>query len=241
MKILKADRTEKEATVERFIQEAQVCSQLQHPNIMPFYDLGTLDTGHLFITMAELQGSSLDVFIDVYTEQARVKVRAERSAAGIFIDSFEHFKMFAMVSHAHDKNVLHRDLKPQNIMVHESGETLVVDWGLAKVLGSPENLGDVDTHRSDENAHATMAGGIFGTPIFLAPSAYERRGCEYKIRHLFTRRHIVWILRGVAPYKGKTALEVLLKVAKSPLSPSNIQRFHRAIRVEMSRILNGCI
>ena len=64
MKILKADRTEKEATVERFIQEAQVCSQLQHPNIMPIYDLGTLDTGHLFITMAELQGSSLDVFIE---------------------------------------------------------------------------------------------------------------------------------------------------------------------------------
>ena len=222
MKILKADRTEKEATVERFIQEAQVCSQLQHPNIMPIYDLGTLDTGHMFMTMAELQGSSLDVFIE--------RVHKASSSAG-WDEAFGGWNLHRLVrvfqnvchgvAHAHQKKVLHRDLKPQNIMVHESGETLVVDWGLAKVLGSAEQQGDVVTHRSEENAHATMAGGIFGTPIFLAPELLPPNAEDASPKSdIYSLGVILYeILRGSPPYEGKTALEVLLKVAKSPPQP----------------------
>ena len=123
-----------EANKQRFLQEARVLGQLAHPNIVPIHDLGTDGWGRLFYTMKLVQGDTLHEVLD--------RLR-EGDAATIAKYPLNHLltvfqKVCDAMSFAHARGVLHRDLKPQNIMVGEFGEVLVMDWGLAKILpGSP--------------------------------------------------------------------------------------------------------
>src|SRR5262249_30055411 len=79
------------------------------------------------------------------------------------------------VAYAHSKGVLHRDIKPENVMLGSFGETLVLDWGLAKVVGKPEQLVDQSVRLSGEASTATMDGSIVGSPVYMSPEGAEGR------------------------------------------------------------------
>ncbi len=116
------------AAARRFVDEARIAGQLQHPGIPAVHDLGTLADGRPFLAMKLVKGSTLEALL-----KSRVASAAER---GRFVAVFE--QICQAVGYAHAHQVIHRDLKPSNVMVGSFGEVQVMDWGLAKVLASRE-------------------------------------------------------------------------------------------------------
>jgi serine/threonine-protein kinase len=119
----------------RFVFEAEVTSNLQHPGIVPVYDLGTYPDGRPFYAMRFIHGRSLEEEIrrfheaDTPSRDASERALALRNLLRRFVD------VCNAVAYAHSQGVIHRDIKPANVMLGEYGETLVVDWGLAKEMG----------------------------------------------------------------------------------------------------------
>jgi serine/threonine protein kinase len=148
----------------RLLREAKIIAQLEHPGIVPVHDVGTLPDGRVFYTMKLVQGRRLDQYRD------KLRGVPER------LRTFQ--KICEAVSFAHAHHVLHRDLKPQNIMVGKFGEVLVMDWGLAKLLNAEISAGSTSAsairlHQSSSVADTAEAdtahGSVLGTPGYMAP------------------------------------------------------------------------
>ncbi len=148
----------------RLLREAKIIAQLEHPGIVPVHDVGTLPDGRVFYTMKLVQGRRLD------------QRRDELGGLPERLRTFQ--KICEAVAFAHAHQVLHRDLKPQNIMVGRFGEVLVMDWGLAKLLNAemPAESNPAPTIRlqqSPSNADTAEAdtahGVVLGTPGYMAP------------------------------------------------------------------------
>lgn len=158
----------------RFVLEAEITGRLEHPGIVPVYGMGRDETGRPFYAMRLIQGESLKDRIKLFHEQAgnRGSMLAGRAVEfrrllGQLIDICQ------AISFAHDRGVLHRDIKPGNVMLGKYGETLVVDWGLAKVLGREQDDTASDEPQlrpSSGSSHAeTAMGSTLGTPAFMSP------------------------------------------------------------------------
>ncbi len=233
MKFIHPELARSRSVMARFLEEAQVTAQLQHPGVVPVYDLGTLPDSRAFFTMKEIVGRTLgDVIRDLHA--AAEAGRDEAAGGWTFrrvIDAF--LKVCETVSYAHARGVIHRDLKPTNIMVGDFGEVMVADWGLAKVQGAPEpgpvTLEPVSTVRSQDEALATRAGGIAGTPAYMPPEqaradfdAVGPRSDVYALGAILYE-----ILSGAPPYDGPTAESVLAQVLDGPPPPPRA----RALRI----------
>lgn len=150
---------------ERMIQEAKVIAQLEHPAVVPVHDVGILHDGRVFYVMKYVQGERLDV-------------HAARSGA-ISDRLLVFLKICDAVGFAHSRGVIHRDLKPQNIMVGAFGEVQVMDWGLAKVLREAAAELITPAPVSDLASTKTGPGSILGTPGYMAPE--QARGEVFRI------------------------------------------------------------
>ena len=148
----------------KFVEEAQLLARLQHPGIVPIYEVGCLVDGRLYFTMQEIHGSDFGAHLEQIGGQALGDTPALRR----LIDTFH--RVCDAVAYAHARGVVHRDLKPANIMLGSEGQVLVVDWGIAKALdeahapASPTDDSDADAPRD-----RTRAGTIVGTPAYMAP------------------------------------------------------------------------
>jgi formylglycine-generating enzyme required for sulfatase activity len=152
----------------RFADEARITGQLQHPAIPPVHDLGTLPDGRPFLAMKLVRGRTLAARLKECDDPARDR--------GRFVAAFE--QVCQAVAYAHDHNVIHRDLKPANVMIGDYGEVQVMDWGLAKVLGSRDaEQADPDETASPAAVQATREadsaftqdGSVLGTPAYMPP------------------------------------------------------------------------
>ncbi|HSL72451.1 MAG TPA: serine/threonine-protein kinase [Longimicrobiales bacterium] len=140
------------ALTERLRAEASVLARLEHPGIVPVHDVGSLVDGRLFYVMKLVRGVTLTEFLRKTPELDRR------------LSVFE--RVCETLAFAHEHDVVHRDLKPDNIMIGAFGEVLVLDWGVAKVLGTPE----LQTHAVATRAHGdTLPGTVVGTPGYMAP------------------------------------------------------------------------
>jgi len=172
MKVLLEQHADKDAILQRFIEEAQIGGQLQHPGIVPVYELGLMADDRPYFTMKLVKGRTL------------AKLLADRDQPGDdrprLLNIFE--KICETLAYAHARNVIHRDLKPANIMVGAFGEVQVVDWGLAKVLtdGSENDeelaalqtqVSIIETVRSGSSTGASesLVGSVMGTPAYMPP------------------------------------------------------------------------
>ncbi len=147
---------------ERFLEEAQVVAQLEHPNIVPLYDIGQVGTDRMFCTMRYVRGQALRTVLYNLRDGVADAVRTYSLTRLMQI----FLQVAQAVGYAHAKGVVHRDLKPGNVMLGEHGEVQVLDWGLAKVLD----------HRSVETSASieiTRAGQILGTPAYMAPEQVD--------------------------------------------------------------------
>jgi hypothetical protein len=133
-----------EADVLRFVEEAQITSQLEHPNIVPIYELGVDEQDQVFYTMKFVRGITLKKVLELIAQGIPETVRKYPLSALLTI--FQ--KACDALAFAHAKGVIHRDLKPENLMLGDFGEVLVMDWGLAKVLDhSATPAGPITHHR----------------------------------------------------------------------------------------------
>jgi tetratricopeptide (TPR) repeat protein/serine/threonine protein kinase len=211
-------------SVSRFIEEAQVEAQLQHPHIVPVHELGQLADGRHYFTMKEVRGTELSKKICAVHALSNLDRWRPGPDGTTFRDIVHIFRQVCdAVAFAHSQGVIHRDLKPDNIMIGDFGEVLVVDWGLAKVLGREESPEDgefedfVQTDRSISDAHQTRMGSIAGTPCYMAPEqAFGHTENVGMATDVYTLGSILYeILSGNPPFDGATAEEVLEKVKNS--------------------------
>ncbi len=217
----------------RFLAEAQITGQLDHPGIVPVHELGVDGDGRLYFTMKLVEGRDLKhVFQLVFDGREDWNVTR---ALGVLLKACE------AIAFAHKKGVIHRDLKPANIMVGEFGEVYVMDWGLARELGArdthevriPDDRGTtVSTDRGDAREHdsdsalLTVDGDVLGTPAYMPPE--QARGEIDKLtpqsdvysvgamlyHHLLARR-VPYVTRGTRP----THREILDRVLQGPPQP----------------------
>ena len=197
----------------RFAREIQLTARLEHPAIVPLYDSGTTADGRPFYVMRRVTGRPLDELIK------RAPNVAERLALLPNV-----LAAIDAVAHAHRRGVIHRDLKPANILVGELGETVVIDWGLAKVVGEEEDEDPVSpsarTRELDPaDSLKTQIGTVFGTPGFMPPE--QARGEELGPRgDVYALGATLYqLLAGAPPHAGTSATEVLGKTLKHDVEP----------------------
>ncbi|MDF1566007.1 MAG: serine/threonine-protein kinase [Deltaproteobacteria bacterium] len=161
---------------DRFLLEAKITGGLEHPGIVPIYGLGTYRDGRPYYAMRLVRGDSLQEAIEALHEQEPPLSFDEKSAMRRrLIRRF--ISVCEAIAYAHSRGVLHRDIKPANIMLGPYGETLVVDWGLAKIADGVDNLErHLDPEQPDpmamlDEAHPTdtLQGVTLGTPAFMSP------------------------------------------------------------------------
>ncbi|MCA8914770.1 MAG: protein kinase [Planctomycetes bacterium] len=212
--------TDSPEIVERFLREAKVTGQLEHPNIVPVYEIATRADGSVFYTMKLVRGKTmahrlLQVANGAGTTQEKMAQRLKLLDA--FVD------VCNAIAYAHSRGVIHRDIKPANIMLGDFGETLVLDWGLARVLGQDESSGVRKKAEQqafspsllqDDSENRTLDGAILGTPAYMPPE--QARGALELVDEradVYALGSILYeILSGRPPYEGKNAREVLAKV-----------------------------
>jgi len=216
MKVMLGEASEE--TMARFIEEARITGQLEHPNIVPVHEIGVDEQQQLFYTMKFVNGEAL------HDTLVRVKKR-EPEALRLFslaelLNVFQ--KVCDAVAFAHSRGVIHRDLKPGNVMIGEFGEALVVDWGLAK------QLSDASEDRkpsSDAGGHCrgpqTLNGSLIGTPSFMSPE--QARGDPSKVDQrsdIYSLGAILHTLLYLAPpVAGKDVTEILGNVQAGRVEP----------------------
>lgn len=214
-------RSEDEQEKFRFVREAEITGKLEHPGIVPVYGLGEDDGGRPYYAMRFIRGRTLREAIKQFhkADEAGDRDPAERNKEfrrllGWFID------VCHAISYAHSRGVLHRDLKPSNVMLGRYGETLVVDWGLARVAGVDDQFGS----RTDEapvlanlsgSSSETLDGTAVGTPAYMSPEQAEGRlDMLSPATDVYGLGATLFALvTGHAPFSGKPA-DVIPKVAR---------------------------
>ena len=153
-----------EAQLARFVAEAQITSQLEHPNIVPVHEIGLTDQGELYFVMKNVSGRSLREVLAALRDGDEVTA-AEWSTRRL-LQAF--IQVCHALAYAHDRGVLHRDIKPDNVMLGAFGEVLLMDWGVARLLGDvPEVVRSESVERVTVNR--TMDGAAIGTPGYMGP------------------------------------------------------------------------
>jgi len=194
------------ALAARFAREIRITASLQHPGIVPVYDSGSLPDGQPFYAMRHVQGTTL--------EHAISECHTDRERLGLLVPVLAAAEA---VAYAHERGIIHRDLKPSNILVGPFGETVVIDWGLARIDGSV--LDEVAGAETAGDPLTTSWGSILGTPRYMAPE--QARGEQA------TRRSDVYALgailyhtlAGAPPVVGDDVDAILERAARAEVRP----------------------
>jgi len=226
--------------LDRFVEEAQICSQLQHPNIMPVYDIGLTEGGYVLYTMKLVKGRSYQAVLD----QPRETRQQLAGRAGVLREALDIFRrIVAAVAYAHSKGVVHRDIKPENVMVGRFDEVLVMDWGLAKILGRTAQPSPIDdlvmSDRFEDDREHTIEGTVKGTPAYMSPeqamgdiSKLDARTDIYALGALLYE-----MLTLKPPYEGSSPLKVLADVARGELVAPAARAPQRYIPRELEAVV----
>ena len=209
IKVLHDEFRNRPGALERFVEEAQIAAQLQHPGLVPVHEMGEFDDGRPYFTMNLVKGRTL--------AQLLAMRKGNLSARGHLLGVFE--KICQTLAYAHAQGVVHRDLKPANVMVGSFGEVQVVDWGLAKVLSRNQVSGDgnrvadqdqlpdddADSASRRSTSESVDQGTVLGTPAYSSPEqAFGDQKAVRETSDVFGLGAILCeILTGAPPYTGR--------------------------------------
>jgi eukaryotic-like serine/threonine-protein kinase len=219
----------------RFFSEAQVTAQLDHPHIVPIYGVEVGADGGLGYSMKLVQGKTLS---QVIVEARDSAAEAEARQVGR-LDLF--LKVCDAMSFAHSKGVLHRDLKPDNIMVGRYNEVYVMDWGICRVRGAADPGADSVTVSREPASpdDRTQLGAVMGTPVFMSPEQAHGRNAELDGRSdLYTLGLILFeIVTLQRARRGNGMHEVLAKAGSGELEPMVHVNSHVRVPRELKAIV----
>jgi serine/threonine protein kinase len=213
LKMILTGQFASDADVRRFQTEAEAAAQLDHPGIVPIFEVGQ-HNGHHFYSMALVEGESL----------------AQRMTAGPLVpgEAAELVRSAALaVHHAHEKGVIHRDLKPANILIDQTGQPRVTDFGLARQKATESSL--------------TAAGQVLGTPGYLSPE--QATGCSAQVGEaadVFALGAVLYAaLTGRPPFQADTAVATLKQVVENdPIPPAAV---NSEVDVDLQTIVQKCL
>ena len=191
----------------RFVQEARITAQLEHPNIVPVYDLGAADDGEPFYTMRVVKRRSLRDVLSTPLRKAWPLVRM----LGVIV------QVSRALAYAHSRGVLHRDVKPDNVLLGDFGEVYVADWGLARLAAGTS----IEVHDPASPPPAPVTDSA-GTPGYMAPEIVLHEGGDHRA-DLFALGVILYeVLVGQEPFRGPTIAATLKSTARCEPEPPRI-------------------
>lgn len=254
VKVLLDSHKEKPEIVERFIEEAQIGGQLQHPGIAPVYELGQFADKRPFFTMKLVEGKTL---AEMLADRADSEDDLPR-----FFGIFE--QVCQTIAYAHSRKVIHRDLKPSNIMVGSFGEVQVMDWGLGKVLHSGgiadeskaankyKEISIIETVRSSSSntldddlpvGSQTRAGSVMGTPAYMPPEQAQGESDTLDERaDVFGLGAILCeILTGKPPYVADDGQQLLRKAIRGDLEDCHKRINDAAVDNDLKQLALDCL
>ena len=211
----------------RLLREARVTAQLQHPNTVPVYEIGHDPTEGLFFTMKRISGEN---FFEALKRIARKDTATMRDfpldrRLAVVVD------MAQALAYAHARGVIHRDVKPENIWVGNFGEVILLDWGVAKVWGHPDDhdttpatadqLRQAERELDEEEQELTLAGQRPGTPLYMSPEQVEGRHIDERTDIFSTGVVLYEMLTISEPFRGRTIDETFDNILnRDPVPPS---------------------
>lgn len=230
----------------RFVSEAQITAQLAHPNIVPIYTLDETGDGALAYTMKLIKGKTFKELVQeckqIYKQkQTPDAFHQESTLLSYFLNACD------AMAYAHSRGIIHRDLKPANIMVGPYQEVYVMDWGIARLMGSRHNeqldeewVAVVDINSQDALEEQTQIGQIVGTPRYMSPQQAAGRNQELDGRSdQFSLGLILYELVTLKPaFTASTPTELLKKVLKAEKQPWQHLYPHIKLAPELQAIVN---
>ncbi|MFO0798580.1 MAG: tetratricopeptide repeat protein [Gemmataceae bacterium] len=225
---------------ERFMQEARIAGRLQHPGIVPVYEMGRLADQTPFFSMKLVEGKTLAVLLAERRHPDQDQAR--------FLGTF--LQVCQTLAYAHSRGVIHRDVKPANVMVGEFGEVQVMDWGVARVLaaGAGGEVAAAATSASDDSpasrdGRLTAAGVVVGTPAYMAPEQARREHQRDDPRSdVFGLGGILCeILTGQPPFRGENLAGVLIQSLGRDLSDAYARLESCGAEPELVALAKSCV
>jgi WD40 repeat protein len=205
------------AAESRFVSEALVTARLQHPSIVPIYEAGRWPTGEPFYSMKLVSGRSLAELL------SEARTLAQRLALLPHV-----LAVTEAIGYAHGQRIIHRDLKPANILVGAFGETVVIDWGLAKELSRPDRdagatpaapAAPAAGATPDLDGTITVEGTVMGTPAYMPPEQAAGRPVDERADVYALGAILYHLLAGTQPYDGGSSESTLHQVIAGPPAP----------------------
>lgn len=236
MKTLQPQFQNLETYQKRFLREARVTAQIPHPATIPVYELSRDSEGNAYFTMKKLRGRDLSDILDKISEGDKETI--EKYPLDSLINVLIHCSQ--CLAFAHNQRVVHRDMKPANIMIGDYGEIMVLDWGLAKVWDMEDNE-DVDRLiRSGQQAMSgrlTGRGDVQGTPFYMSPEQAVETGDVDERTDIYNMGIILFeVLTGDSYMSGRNFKEIKRKLLEDPVREPRLVAPNRRIPAELNAI-----
>lgn len=210
--------------IRRLLREARITAQLAHPNTIPVYEIGKTCEGQIYFAMKRIQGENLfEVLVRIARGDEPTK---EKYPLDRLLDILQ--QVCQALFYAHNHGVIHRDIKPENILVGIFGEVYLMDWGVAKVWGMPNDGQDGLQENAEDPAHITLTGQRPGTPLYMSPEQVRGTPPVDERSDIFSIGVVLYeILAQREPFRGPTLNDTFAHILNTmPEPPSRVRPEH---------------